>query len=222
MNDQLWNRRILLVLLALFILLVLLLILWLRDFVRETILIPFSYALWLGGIFLRSTPQFVFWGILLAIGLILAVRSLWVAEKPNETAPTGEIRNSRRQRVGFWLFQVYLAREGYSRMRFAEFFSRLALEILAFREGITPVEADARLQGGVLETAPEIAAFLQTRRQAVHTGESGWRGWLAHRLDTMKESLAGRGDGRRAQAAEAELEKALRHLEDQLEVKHDD
>jgi hypothetical protein len=221
MNDQHWNRRILALLLAVLAPLALLLMLSLRGFVRETILIPLSYAVWIAGIFIRSTPQAVFWGLLVAVGLILAIRSLWVVGPPPATAGEGEVRVPRRQRVGFWIFQVYLAREGYARVRFADFFSRLALETLAFREGVTPAEAEARLQEGELETTPEVLAFLRIRRLASSAEEGNLFGWLAHRFKVWIASLDGRGNGRRRLSSENELEKALSYLEDQLEVKHD-
>lgn len=219
MNTRLWNRRLLILLLAALLPLAVGLMLSLRDFVREAILVPLSYLFWIADLLIRSTPQALFWALLVITGLIIAVRSLYVVSPPPEKVGELETRATRRQRVGFWTFQMHMLRQGVARARFADFLSRLGLEVLAFREQITPVEAEARLQNGEFD-APEILAFLRIRRMVPSEG-FGLLPRLVEWLGEWKNRLLGQRNGALASSAEDELRRTVEYLEDQLEVKHD-
>ena len=220
MNEDTWNRRILALLLVILLPLTLLVMFLLRDIVREGILVPLSYVLWLGGILIRSTPQAIYWVIALLIGLIIAVRSLYATRKELEEPIPGEILSPHRQRVAFWTVQVKLAREGYARVRFADFFSKLALEVLAFREQASPIETEARIKKGEISIPAEIMTYLQASR-LVSPGEGdNPLAWLIQMLRQWLENLSAPGRRARNSAHEEELNAALSHLEDLLEVKH--
>ncbi len=221
MNEDTWNRRILILLLALLLPLTLLVMLWLRDFVRESILIPLAYLFWLAGILIRSTPQALFWIIGLLIGLVIAIRSLYAARKPVEEPLSREMQTPPRHRVAFWTVQVKLAREGYSRARFADFFTKLALEVMAFREQASPSEIEERLQRGELSTPPEIAAYLDASRLSSSGEGVNLFAWLIQSLRQWLRDLAAPGRKARAPTHREELKTALGYLEDLLEIKHD-
>ena len=65
------NRLLLagLVLLALMALLI-------RGFVREIIVVPLLYGLWIAGLILQSAPQVLLWSLFILVALIAASRSL--------------------------------------------------------------------------------------------------------------------------------------------------
>jgi hypothetical protein len=220
LNSGKWNRRLLVLLLIVLIPLAVALMFSLRGFVREVILVPLSLLFWLADLLIRSTPQVLFWGVLLVICLIIAVRSLYAAREPVvDQMSDVELRLTRRQRVGFWIFQMQMLRQGVARARFADFLSRLGLEVLAFREQVTPAEAEVRLQKGEL-LAPEIVDFLRLRRMVPSEG-TGLFSRMVMWFETWRSRILGLRDGKQAAAMEDELRRAVEYLEDQLEVKND-
>jgi hypothetical protein len=208
-------------LMVIILLLALVLGLGLRDFVRTNIVIPVSYVLWIGGLLVKSTPQVLFWGVLVGVAAFLALRSLGTVTGLVEKVDEAEPRYTRRGRIGFWTIQLYHAQQSFFRMRFEEFFARLILDVIAFEEQTDPIELERRMEDGTFEPPEELRVFLRLRRGLANPHKIGFFTSLRQRLWWLGN--LGRQEQGPAQPGSIDrpIEEALAILEDQLEVKHD-
>jgi hypothetical protein len=143
---------------------ILALLLFGRDFVRDSIVIPVEYDLWLAGLAIRAIPQPILWGILCVLVIIFALSSLVAGKKSLEADEKPERMRTRSERVAFWTTQIRMrARGNYSKLRFADFFSKLILDILMYTGQVSEEQYEDALKTGVLDVPPEVLAFLKTR-----------------------------------------------------------
>jgi len=179
----------------------------LRDLVREALVEPLAYLLWLVRLELESLPQAIAWVALIVIGLLLAGRSLVAGAAPARRAAPGE-RDYAGQ-VEATVRWLNLTTHGdYYKWRLAQRLSELALEALAQREQIGVEEARRRLDDGRLDVPPDIRAYLQAGLQPDYFGRlprPRWR-W---RLRAPSSSL------------DLAPETVVRFLETQLEAERD-
>lgn len=198
--------------LALTVLLVAVLMAALRDFVREVVVVPLSYLLWFVELILKSIPQFVSWALLLAIVMLLVIRSLRAEPQP---APKPRAVGARSAgTVEAWLRRIRLrARGQYSRERFAQHLGSLVLTVLAYRERLTPRDIQRRLENGDLAIPPEIRAYLEAEMRPALPRRVGLTTRLMRRLGL---------DAAHTSALDRDLEEVVQFLEDQLEVPHGD
>jgi hypothetical protein len=218
MNEKNSNIRILLVVVVILLPLTIALMFLFKDIVRVGVVIPLSYAAWLAGYLIRSTPQLLYWIVFIFFGFILAVQSLSGVAKNEPGHGEGRVRYSRRERVSFWLTQLYYSRQGYLRTRFTEFFGRLVTEVLAFREQVSTLEVEKLLRDGEMNAPPEIISYFKDRQ--ISFPERERRGLI--RLIRKFVGLQGDDNpGSRKPDPQQQIEAAIRFLEDQLEVKND-
>ena len=131
----------------------------LDDFVRQVIVGPLLYALWIGGLILRSLPQFVFWGLFVLVALIIVVRSL-----------DRDFSVQRRRRRGGRITRGYVASwqrqlrqadaQPYFRWRLARSLAKLSQEIMAPTDPVNPDERQSQAEM-MAALPPEIAAYFQ-------------------------------------------------------------
>jgi hypothetical protein len=134
------------------------------NFVRDNIVIPFEYDLWLAGLAIRVIPQAILWGILCCVVLVLALRSLVAGKNPPQKVEREEKMRTRSERVAFWTLQIRMrARGSYSRLRFADFFSKLILDILTYTGEVSQEQYEKALKTGLLDLPPEVQTFLKAR-----------------------------------------------------------
>jgi hypothetical protein len=210
-------------LLAPLLVLVIVLTILLTDFVREAIVVPISYILWLGNLVLKSISQILLWAWLPVIAFFIALRSLSTAkkDKPIGIVSEAETRYPRRQRVDFWVIQIHQNHGYFGRTRFAEHLGRLILDILAYQERITPWEIEQRIENGDLEVPPEVRSYLHEKRRRYSEGSGGLyqrlRRWLKNAVTIL---IKGRSSVRPA-SHHPDLETVVAFLEKQLEVEYD-
>jgi energy-coupling factor transporter transmembrane protein EcfT len=207
-------------LLVIALLLMIALMLALRGFVRQVVVIPLSYVLWFGGLLLRSIPQALLWVWLLLIVLLLATKSL-----RSDRKPTAEMREEpgypSRERVTFWLIQVYQAQGDYFRTRLADSLRQLTLGMLAHQEGLTRWQVEQRLESEELDLPPEIRTFLRAKREPNVSTLAGLLTRLQNRLRNAANVLSTRGRSPgRVSSSDRDLESVVRFLEDRLDIKH--
>lgn len=219
-----WRGRKALLIVGLGLLPLFLLSLLLRDFARQAIAEPMARLFWLAGILYRSTPQVICWGMLLFTAFMLAVKSLRLPRSSvRQPAESAEPEFSRRERVSFWILQIYLSRWGYSRLRFADQFSRLILDVLAFREQLPSIEVEKQLENRQIELPSSAWIFLQARRAPFQAGAARlWRrlDMALHRLAQFASGGDGTENARspRAFPVDPDLEDAVKYLEEQMEI----
>ena len=146
--------------LALALLLVGLLSLVFRDFVREAIVTPVAYAVWIVGLLIESLPQAILWTFFLAIVLFMAIGSLITRPKPAGKA--GSVGADRRGQVEVLARRIDLAAGGYYfRWHLARRLRDLAVDAIAYRQRLTHEQVQQQLEAGTLDMPPAIRAYFQ-------------------------------------------------------------
>jgi hypothetical protein len=190
--------------------LIVLLMLSLRDFVRDVLALPLSYTLWFIGLIGKSIPQIWFWTGLLAVVLIIAMRSLSRERRPPPTTPPQSTR-APLGRITVWTERISMLLKGkYSRQRFGYFIGKLILDVLSHEERLSLRDVERRLEQGELDLPPAVRDYLFSRLKPGITGtRPSFRVWLKRLLGLEKPLTA---------QLDAELESIIKFLEDQLEV----
>lgn len=204
---------------------------WLRGFASQVLAMPMAYLLYIVKLLYRSTPQVVFWLFVIGLILTVALKSLGAADGPFPRQRDAEIYYPRRERVGFWLSQVSLAREGYtwrrnsSFARFVDFFGRLIADTLTFRDQQTVRQLEQQIEQGETDLPAPIINFLTTRRQMSSMVMSSW--WQRLVL-FFKNLLRFKNVDQQIDRAEdifptfeQDLESALEYIENQLEINYE-
>jgi hypothetical protein len=217
------SARILVLLLVPSVLLVATLTLALRGWVRDVILTPLLFILWLGGLLIESTPQWVFWGVFLVMALLILANSLGAGKGSDQTVGKAEPGYPRRARVSFWAIQVHRQARGDSPpTSSAEPLRRLVLEVMAFQERLSLREVEQRLESGELDVPPAILAYLQHGLTLELLYPVGLWGMLKRRWYALISGLTQARSPAQPSSFDGELESVVQFLEDRLEIKHDD
>jgi hypothetical protein len=218
-------RRIVFILTAI-IMIGMLLLLIQGDFIRQSIAVPLSYAFWIGILILRAVPQVVFWVLLILIGLRIAGDSLFSNPRVLQYQKL-PVEYSKRDRVDFWLAQIYRPNGIYAVIRFGEFFKRLILEVLAHQYRMGPSQVETLLRNKTLEVPPELYAYVTKEEFHESPGFpnllSRLKQFILEPGSPRAQELTGRKD--RASltppAPGGALESIIQFMEGQLEIKHD-
>ena len=196
---------------------VIVLVLSFRDTVREVIAGPLSYLVYFIGLLLRSVPQALFLGLLVLVGIVIALSS--VGSRRDEDGPPIssnriEQRNSRLRTWTYYLSQI--GRSAYAREKMALEMRTLALSSLALLEHTTPIDVERRIIDGSLDVPHEVSDIVLASRSRPGGGP---RNWLARLIGDLRERISGRviSDATAAlqSPAWARLEAALAYLEAQ-------
>ena len=134
------------------------------DFVRDSIIVPVYYVIWVGGLFLKSIPQSIFIGILVLISLVIGLNTLRNIRLQPNTGGGKRKPQSVDTRYLHWkrLYDnLYISR--FSRTLFNSESRKLILSILAYENGIDSTEAEARTKRGTLNVPDGIRNLLQQR-----------------------------------------------------------
>jgi hypothetical protein len=133
-----------------------------RGFVRETIVLPILYLVWLAGLVLGSINQALLWGLLVLIVIILIFRTVLrgtgISPGNLATVHTGE----RNGRVAYWKRQLSITnRAEYLKDDFRTSLSRLIYQTIASQYRITALEAETKVKNGELSIPEQVLAFLK-------------------------------------------------------------
>lgn len=102
----------------------------LDNFLRDVVLQPLLYALWIGGLILASLHQSVFWGALLLLALVLFVRSLGRGPQVPVTVP--EKRYPSQGQVRRWMLLLERAEnQRFARWNLAQSLRKLTQDTLS-------------------------------------------------------------------------------------------
>jgi hypothetical protein len=169
---------------ALTLLLAGMLVLVVTGGVRDMIVVPMLYMIWLAGQLYQSIPQALLWGVFLVAAVLVALQSLaWRLPPPlypnSATAQLG--------RVAAWERLLRESTEDdYARWRLAQRLSAMAIATLADREQCLPHELRQRLADGSLDLPAEVRSYLRiglaASAPASRSQRSFWRRVLAGRI----------------------------------------
>ena len=132
-----------------------------EGFVREVIVLPLLYLVWIGQLLFESIPQYVVWNAFVALAALLAARSFRAPPGAPTHASVAALPSGRIEGWAAMLDQA--KRDDLSRWRVAQRLGQLTVEVLADRERLTARETRRRLERGNLDIPPEIRSYLQVR-----------------------------------------------------------
>ena len=138
---------------------------------------PVTRILWFVRLMIYSTPQILFWSLLLIIFLVVGVKSLSTGNPPVIQAVAETLESTRRERIAFWTHQVTLALTGdqYSRIRMAEFLGDLTLQVLAHQQKADREQIRLLILQEKLDIPPEVEACVKARfRQVLELRPGFW------------------------------------------------
>ena len=134
------------------------------DFVRDTVVVPIYYVLWVGGLILKSIPQWLFVALLTGISILISLNTLRdirgkPAGKSTQVSPLSA--DTRYQHWRRLYDNVYISR--FSRNLFITDARKLILSILAYERGIDVVQAEALVRSGGLDLPEGIRTLIRQR-----------------------------------------------------------
>jgi hypothetical protein len=139
------------------------LIFW--EFMRDTIVMPLYYLIWVSDLILKSIPQGAYLGILVLIGLVIGSGALQSIQSRQMTHNHQRTRSMDSARYLFWQsLHNRLITSEFSRNHFAWEARKLILSILAYQEGIDVSQVEAMVIDGTL-SVPNTVRYLIQRRE---------------------------------------------------------
>lgn len=190
-----------------------------QDQLKEAVLVPMLYILWVGELVFNSFDQQCIWLLALVIALVL---SLSFSRRTKE--PVEDYRMSAPQhflgtgRIRFWRGQIRVGSSavyasGYHRSELR----RMVIKTLAYREGLRDEEIKEQLRSGRLNVPPEVRYILgldDTRDSPDQPMN------LMKRIDGWFDQIIGRF-GVSTYSPDPRLEKVAEYLESLMEVDDD-
>jgi hypothetical protein len=192
-----------------------------RSVIREAVVIPLSYWVWVIGLFLESTPQIFFWVVTILIIFVIAWRSFITKEKLNEAVLMVPDMSAPRGRVSYWTARVNLMRMGiYYQANFNEALARVALDLISYRHRLSNRQIERGLSQKTLRIPDEVGDFLLTNifRREFKTVRFLTYVYRAVRLWWMSRVPQSRP--RRDQLT-PEARRVIQYMEEELEVHYD-
>lgn len=236
--PRLSNPRRLAIFGALVLILSLLLLFSAQDLIHELVVLPLSYLFWAGQVFVITTPQVFFWGVLLFIAGLAAYRSLTgrpkvSVEGPLEHAEEG-YANILQGQVAYWALRVNLLRQEQGRYFLNAFhlaLGRILFDALCHRQRMTFQQVEQHLRDGTLDVPPEVGQYALHSLRRMDFEQEPFLTRTLHnarqRLYSLLDSLLGRGGKsplppRPASQDEQWIRQVIQYLEEELEVSNDD
>lgn len=145
-----------------FILGLLITIFW-QELIRELILVPLTYLIWLGRLIYRSFDQQALWTSLLILVITLAWLSLRL--KPGVSKGHVDAETDFPQRVLLWRRRLDEADRGtYMKWRLAQHLSELVVDALIYRTGQTRQQIDQELDMNFADLPDELVRYMRAAR----------------------------------------------------------
>ena len=147
--------------------------LFVRDFVRQAIVVPVAYIVWLADLVIRSIPQSTFWAVAVVVVVLVAWRNIGsnraalILRRP-ATVP---ILKEHSDRSVFSTRLEYIARMNdspFAREKLAFELRLLLVKLLSHRERLSENEIERRIRVGELVAPPEAQILL-----------TNWQTWLS-------------------------------------------
>lgn len=206
------------------VLLAVVLAFYLQDWVRAHILVPLYFFFWVLGQYFKGTPQVAYWGALVVFTSAAVLKSVSSRVVPGPIVGRGGHTAPRRDRLSFWLLQIYRCVMGdFSRQQFNHSLSTLLLETLAHREHMQVKELEASLDAGTFIVPEKIRAFLERRQMDRAQPMPKFWNRLFYSLRELVLNFSSNPDRRREIFLDIylkqEVDEVLKFLEQQVEIR---
>ncbi len=225
------NPRRLAIVALLFVIVNTVLVFLARDIIREMIVLPLAYLLFLVKIFIDSTPQLFFWLAVVLISGWIAYRSLYRKRKlVDDFGPSHMVSEEpgSQGRMSFWVTKVNIARRyggSYFGSSFHLAMSRLLVDLLAHRYRLSTGEVEDRVRRKTLGLPPDIEEYLLLNLGNNESHGSWYERWWRKFLLTIQNWLnwpAPRGAAGSLSADPLDgIDRVIYFMEEELEVSHE-
>lgn len=137
-----------------------------RNFVREVIIIPLLYIVWLGRFVVEAIPQTGLWScFLIFFALILAVGLVDKQQRKSTLYLAGDVDEGR---VAGWIKLIQQAeKDHYFKWRLAQRLQKVALNVIAHQQGQSLKRTRQQLRQAELDIPPELQAYFQASLQSL-------------------------------------------------------
>jgi hypothetical protein len=157
------NKAKIILVFILFVLLFGILPLLYWDFIRDTIVVPIYYVIWVISLFLKSIPQGVYFAFLVFLSLIIGFKTL---ESVQVERRFKRLERDRPEATTQYLRWKSLCANmdinPFSRNRFAWEAKKLILSILACEQGMDIADAEALVLDDTLDVPDVIRKLIET------------------------------------------------------------
>jgi hypothetical protein len=191
------------------------LIFW--DFVRDTIVVPLYYLIWVVGLILNSIPQGIYLAGLIFISLIIGsnalhgIRGHQIVQKRYETPPIN------RARYTFWRrLHTYLTENRFSGNSFTWEARGLILAILAYQEGVDRSQVEEMIDDGTLHVPDAVKNVIQRKLMRTSQSIPG----VMERFGLRLRQLLFKVDLPTDALVDQQVEEIVRFIEYRLEIPH--
>jgi hypothetical protein len=160
MTEQQTKLKRILMLGAVILALALPLMFLLEDFVRDAIVAPTAYLVWLTSVLIDALPESYLLGFATAIVVYVAIRSL---SREDERLPQRKVISVPSQgAIAAWCHMLQLVAKGsYSEQRLDHHIGQLMLKVIAYENRCSLREAGQLIENDQVNLPPDLASYLQ-------------------------------------------------------------
>jgi hypothetical protein len=211
------NRKKIGIALVVVILLFSLLTLIYWSFVRDMIIVPIYYVIWVGDLALKSVPQEAYLALLVLVSLIIGVNTLLSMRVRQFTRSAEEIPTQSDSRYTHWKrLCSNLYSSPFAQDTFAWEARKLILSIFAYQNGIEIAQVEAMIRNDALPVPEPIKKLIQEKKienftltfKPAPTVISRLRRWLFPTEESQKSPI------------DDELAEIAGYIEHLLEIDH--
>ncbi|MCB9079853.1 MAG: hypothetical protein H6631_19790 [Anaerolineaceae bacterium] len=131
-----------------------------RTFVREAVVIPLLYLLWIGHFIVAAVPHSALWGCYVAILLVIMGGSL-LRRRPRKLRTRPPITAAAGRVAGLADLLHQAEHDAYFKWRLAQQLQKLSLDSIAYHTGQSILETRQQLQQGQLDLPAELRAYFE-------------------------------------------------------------
>lgn len=129
----------------------------LRDAVRDLVVIPVTYLIWIADIFIRSVPQSIQLIVAVGIATLAALRALAAGRARAEAPPIPPQPRFEQSRLGLWSRHLHgVDDSAYAAEKLAHELRGMIIGTLSSDGRIDREEVVARARAGELDAPPEV------------------------------------------------------------------
>ena len=159
------NRRKIGIVFVVVILLLSLLTLLYWSFVRDTIIVPIYYVIWVGDLALKSVPQGAYLAVLIFISLIIGANTL-VSMRVRQVTRVGEEPPTQSDSRYIYWKKVYsnLYSSSFAKDTFAWEARKLILSIFAYQNGVEIAQVEEMIKNDILSVPEPIKKLIEEKK----------------------------------------------------------
>ncbi len=188
------------------------------NFVRDTIVIPIYYLIWVAGLLLMSLPQAVFLAVLVCIGIFIGLNTLGRMQVKSAPSRRESLAALGRSRYQSWMrLCLGLPLNSLNRTDFVREARHLVLAVLSFQEGMDLDQVEQLVANRSLLVPEAVRRLILSDEILVSESRVNWLGKLVAKFRRWFH----RGLSQKDPAMEQQVIEIIHFLEYRLEMNHE-